>query len=176
MMGKMMGKKPRCSTYTPGLIPCCTSLDSELSCSDERKRRWFEAALVVFARLFSNSTPPAPTRALAAYEDTDGAEKKVRLPRSARRDLRCNASQLVRLVDADNEVATVYHLSCPFGIDRRTVSARLKDQGGHLHRLSPTGEMVADMSRLYASGLSAAKVGSMVGISADTVLNYLRLS
>ncbi len=46
-MGKVMGKKPRDSTHTPGLIPCCDSLDGELPCSDDRKRWGFESDLLV---------------------------------------------------------------------------------------------------------------------------------
>ena len=131
---------------------------------------------MVLARLFSNSTPPALTRALAAYEDSDGAEKKVRAPRSSHRAVRLNAYQLARLVEVYEEGANVYELSRRFGIDRRTVSARLKDQGVALRRQPPSADMVAEMSRLYALGFSAAKVGSLVGVSGDTVLNHLRLN
>jgi len=42
-------------------------------------------------------------------------------------------------------------------------------------RLQPPAEdTVEEMIRLYMSGLSLAKVGKLVDVSADSVLNYLR--
>ena len=87
---------------------------------------------------------------------------------------RLNDTQLVRLVEQYKSGATVYELASEFAIDRRTVSLRLRDQGITLRRQPPTNEMIDEMARLYFTGLSAAKVGEQIGVSADTVLNHLR--
>ena len=68
---------------------------------------------------------------------------------------------------------TVYQLAEQFGVDRRTVSVRLKDRGISLRRQPPATAMIDEMVRLYATGLSAVKVGALIGVSADTVLNCL---
>jgi DNA-binding CsgD family transcriptional regulator len=68
----------------------------------------------------------------------------------------------------------VYELAKEFGIDRHTVSIRLKQQQV-IMRLQPLAvEAVNEIVRLYESGLSMAKVGERVDVSADSVLNYLR--
>ena len=132
---------------------------------------------MVLARLFSNSTPPSLQRAITAYRQlAPGVLQELRQPgRRIHRARRLNESQLVRLVEGYRDGDTVYQLAERFSLDRRTVSVRLKDQGISLRRQPPTTAMIDEMVRLYATGLSATKIGALIGVSADTVLNYLRL-
>lgn len=131
---------------------------------------------MVLARLFSNSTPSALRRAIDAYrqlnltEPRHKREGRVRIKRAKRLSLK----QRVHLAQRYESGATVYDLASEYEIDRRTVSLRLRDQGITLRRQSPTNEMIDEMVRLYFTGLSAAKVGEQIGVSADTVLNHLR--
>lgn len=78
------------------------------------------------------------------------------------------------MVDRYAEGATVYELSSEFGIERRTVAVRLKAAGVMMRRQPASAEQVAEMVRLYESGLSLAKVADRTGFSGKTVLNYLR--
>lgn len=73
-----------------------------------------------------------------------------------------------------NEGATVYELAGEFGIERRTAAVRLKGAGVAMRRQPARAEQVAEMVRLYESGLSLAKVADRTGFSSKTVLNYLR--
>lgn len=69
--------------------------------------------------------------------------------------------------------ATVYDLAEEFGINRRTVSHRLKRAGTTLRRQTPRPDCIADMIRLYESGQSLAKISAQVGFAAQTVANHL---
>ena len=132
--------------------------------------------LVGLARLFSNSAPSALHRAIDAYHRLDltarchKREGRVRIKRVKR----LSEKLCVHLAQRYECGATVYDLASEYAIDRRTVSLRLRDQGIMLRRQSPTNEMIDEMVRLYFTGLSAAKVGEQIGVSADTVLNHLR--
>ncbi len=132
--------------------------------------------LVVLARLFSNSTPSALCRAINAYRRLNlTAPRHKREGRvQTKRAKRLSEKQCVQLAQHYECGATVYDLASEYAIDRRTVSLRLRDQGIMLRRQSPTNEMIDEMVRLYFTGLSAAKVGEEIGVSADTVLNHLR--
>ncbi len=133
--------------------------------------------LVVLARLFSNSTPSPLKRALSAYGNLGRqAPFDRRLLQPIQRSVRLNDVQVKRLAEGYREGETAYELAGRFGVDRRTVSTRLKEYGVWLRRQSPTDAMVGDMIRLYASGLSAEQTAERVGVSADTVLNHLRAS
>ena len=91
-----------------------------------------------------------------------------------KRAKRLNGTQLACLVDQYESGATVYELALEFAIDRRTVSIHLKQQGVIMRLQPPAEETVDEIVRLYESGLSMTKVGQQVGVSADSVLNYLR--
>ena len=91
-----------------------------------------------------------------------------------KRAKRLSDTQLARLVERYESGATVYELASEFAIDRRTASNHLKQQGVIMRRQPPTEKTVDEIVRLYESGLSMSKVGKLVGISADSVLNYLR--
>ena len=133
--------------------------------------------LVVLARLFSNSTPSPLKRALSAYGNLGRqAPFDRRLLQPIQRSVRLNDVQVKRLAEGYREGETTYELAGRFGVDRRTVSTRLKEYGVWLRRQSPTDAMVGDMIRLYASGLAAEQTAERVGVSADTVLNHLRAS
>ena len=90
--------------------------------------------------------------------------------------MRLNGYQVKRLAEGYGEGKTTYELAGRFGVDRRTVSTRLKEHGVRLRRQPPTDAMVNEMLGLYISGLSAAQTAERVGVSADTVLNHLRAS
>lgn len=133
--------------------------------------------LVVLARLFSNSTPSPLKRALSAYGNLGCHAPFDRRPlRPIQRSVRLNDVQVKRLAEGYREGETTYELAGRFGVDRRTVSTRLKEYGVWLRRQSPTDEIVDDIIRLYATGLSAEQTAERVGVSADTVLNHLRAS
>ena len=69
---------------------------------------------------------------------------------------------------------TVYDLAREFDCHRVTISAVLKRRGVTLRRLSPSDEQVAEMIRLYESGLSLSNVGEHLGFTATTVLHRIR--
>ncbi|MCA4997286.1 helix-turn-helix domain containing protein [Tsukamurella tyrosinosolvens] len=98
-------------------------------------------------------------------------------PRPARtptkRCIYVSAEQVSGMVARYKAGATVYDLAEEFGINRRTVSHRLKQAGIPLRRQPPTPDCIADMIRLYESGQSLAKVGGVVGFAAQTVANHL---
>lgn len=131
---------------------------------------------MVLARLFSNSTPSTLCRAINAYRQLDltriSCKRVGRVhPKRARR---LNDTQLALLVDRYKSGTTDYELASEFAIDHRTASNQLEQQGV-IMRLQPLSvETVNEIVRLYDSGLSMAKVGERVNISADSVLNYLR--
>ncbi len=131
---------------------------------------------VVLARLSSNSTPSALRRAIDAYRQFDLAGPHCkRAGRTLRKQAkRLNGTQIAYLVERYEAGATVYELSSRFAIDRRTVSIHLKQQGVIMRLQPPSRETIDEIIRLYESGLSMSKVGQQVGVSADSVLNYLR--
>jgi len=131
---------------------------------------------VVLARSFSNSTPSALHRTIDAYHRLrlTGQRCKRGSRTQPKRAKRLNDAQLARLIERYESGATVYELAKEFGIDHHTVSIRLKQQW-IIMRLQPLSvETVNEIVRLYESGLSMAKVGERVDVSADSVLNYLR--
>ena len=130
--------------------------------------------LVVLARLFSNSTPPALTRALAAYEDIDVVEKRARPERSQRRAVRLTPTQITGLVDRYNAGATVYELGEAFGVHRTTVAEHLKRAGHTLRRQPPSQATVKKMVKLYDAGFSLVNVGSQLGFDAETVRTHIK--
>jgi len=67
------------------------------------------------------------------------------------------------------EGATVYQLAGEFGVDRRTVGARLKQAGVSMRHQPASAEQVAEMVLLYESGHSLLKVGQRLGFDAKTV-------
>lgn len=90
------------------------------------------------------------------------------------RQKRLTGVEVERTVARYSEGATVYELAGEFGIERRTVAVRLKAAGVVMRRQAPSAEQVAEMVRLYESGLSLERVGERSGFSTKTVLNYLR--
>ena len=91
-----------------------------------------------------------------------------------KRAKRLSSTQLARLVERYKSGATVYALALEFAIDRRTVSNHLKQEDVIMRLQPPTEDTVEEMIHLYTSGLSLVKVGELVDVSADSVLNYLR--
>ena len=97
---------------------------------------------------------------------------------SARRERkpqpRISEARADQIVEAYIAGGTVYELAREFDCHRVTISAVLKRRGVTLRRLSPSDEQVAEMIRLYESGLSLSKVGERLGFNATTVLHRLR--
>ncbi|MFT4264080.1 MAG: hypothetical protein QM572_11910 [Nocardioides sp.] len=81
---------------------------------------------------------------------------------------------MARLVERYEAGATVYQLAIEFGIERRTVSIRLKAAGVSMRHQAPTNAQVDEMVRLYRSGLSMAAVGEGLGFHPASVLRHLR--
>lgn len=77
------------------------------------------------------------------------------------------------MVERYAEGATVYKLAAEFGVNRRTVSAKLKTAGVSLRQQPPSAEQVAEMVQLYKSGQSLLKVGQQLGFDAQTVRTRL---
>ena len=101
-------------------------------------------------------------------EMSDGAYRLRQIQR------RLKVEQTIDMCQKYRDGATVYALSRAFGIDRRTVSDRLKAAGILMRFQSPSDETIAEIVRLYASGLSCATVGMQLELSPQTVLRYLK--
>jgi DNA-directed RNA polymerase specialized sigma24 family protein len=65
-------------------------------------------------------------------------------------------------------------LAALFRCHRQTISAILDRHGANRPSLSTDPELLKRAIRLYESGLSLAKVGTAIGVSANTVLTHLR--
>jgi DNA-binding CsgD family transcriptional regulator len=87
---------------------------------------------------------------------------------------RLTHEQLDRVVERYRQGATVYELAAEFGCNRKTISERLKRVGVQMRGGSPNDDQMDEMVRLYKSGLSLARVGDQVDVSAGTVLAALR--
>ncbi|TAN22205.1 MAG: hypothetical protein EPN30_09150 [Actinomycetota bacterium] len=68
-----------------------------------------------------------------------------------KRAKRLNDPQLVRLVELYKAGSSVYQLADQFGIDRRTVSIRLKEQGMVMRHQSPN-ELADEKIHMCPSG------------------------
>lgn len=79
-----------------------------------------------------------------------------------------------RIVAAYCSGHTVYEIAEANEIHRVTVSQVLKRAGVKMRRQPPEPEEVAEMARLYESGLSLVKVGDRLGFNATTVRANLR--
>ena len=89
------------------------------------------------------------------------------------RQRRLSEAQALLMANKYRNGETIYQLSREFGISRHTVSARLKKAGVKMRQQPPGCELIDEMVGLYESGLSLAKIGNRVGISAGTVRHYL---
>ena len=72
------------------------------------------------------------------------------------------------------EGATVYELGVEFGVDRRTVSTRLKDAGVVMRLRSPTLNEIRLMANQLKAGVSLQTIGEQFGFCANTVRKSLR--
>lgn len=131
---------------------------------------------MVLARWFSNSSPPLLVRAIRAYRALDlTIRPQSRVPHAhPKRAIQLNTVQLARLVTGYQAGATVYELAAEFGITRATVSEHLKRQSIQMRLRPPTAETIDVIVRLYEQGLSMVRVGERTGVTAGTVLKYLR--
>ena len=68
----------------------------------------------------------------------------------------------------------MYQLAIDFSIDRRTASERLKKAGVKMRLQPPSDETIAEMVRLYQSGLSCATIGEEIRMSPQTVLRCVK--
>lgn len=82
--------------------------------------------------------------------------------------------EIARMVDRYAAGATVYELADEYGIERRTVSVRLKAAGAIMRRQPPSADQISEMVRFYVSGLSLERVGERTGFSSKTVHTYLK--
>lgn len=119
-----------------------------------------------YAPLLARDCEPVSSDPLSPVSESGGPLRQ--------RQRRLTEPDVARMVARYAEGATVYELAEEFGIERRTVAARLKKASVSMRHQPATAEQVAEMVRLYKSGLSLAKVAPRTGVSAKTVLNYLR--
>ncbi len=131
--------------------------------------------LVVLARLFSNSTPASLQRAITAYHKLDPVKFKKQRPVRIlpRRALRLNSVQVIRLAELYNAGANLRQLASELDIDRRTVSAHLRQFGVEMRHASHPIATVDEMAREYRSGRSLAAVGEKFGYDGETVRQAL---
>lgn len=81
--------------------------------------------------------------------------------------------EVAQIIDGYKSGLTVYQLADKFECNRRTVSNYLKANRTEM-RLRPIPEMLIDKAvGLYATGLSCATIGAVLGISAKSVYNKL---
>ncbi len=125
-----------------------------------------------------NSSPsPLLWRALEAYRtlewDVEVPDRAVRA--SIGRHLRLNTIQVAELIARYEAGSTVYELADQFEVRRATISSILKKAGVQLRLQPPEPYVVAEMVRLYESGLSLGAVSQCVHFDPTTVLRYLRL-
>jgi lambda repressor-like predicted transcriptional regulator len=90
------------------------------------------------------------------------------------RQKRLTEAQVGDMAARYHEGATVYELAAEFCCSRATIAQRLKKAGFTMRLLSPSPELVDEMTLLYESGLSLVSVAEHVGYCASTVQNYLR--
>jgi DNA-directed RNA polymerase specialized sigma24 family protein len=69
---------------------------------------------------------------------------------------------------------TVKELAASFGIDRNTVSRRLRQAGVTVRPRGLTDDQAAEAVCLYEAGWSSGRLAEKFGVSADTVLKNLR--
>jgi DNA-binding transcriptional regulator LsrR (DeoR family) len=69
---------------------------------------------------------------------------------------------------------TVKELAASFGIDRNTVSRRLRQAGITMRTRGLTHDQAAEAVRLYEAGWSSGRLAEEFGVSADNVLKSLR--
>ncbi len=133
--------------------------------------------MVRWGQLANSSPPPPLRRALEAYRqlEFDGKIPDRGIRGSTGRNLRLNTGQVAELIKRYEAGDTVYQLAAHFDIRRATVSSILKKAGIQLRLRPPTPLVIADMVRLYESGLSLAAVSQCLHFDPTTVLRYLRL-
>ena len=104
------------------------------------------------------------------YESPDSIRQLADWNRSLHQpQRRLSKTGVVRMRQRYEEGATVYELSVEFGIDRRTVSTRLKDAGVAMRLSSPTTDDICAMVRLRESGVPITKIAEQLGFCANTV-------
>lgn len=92
------------------------------------------------------------------------------------RQVRLDEANVAAVVAGYEAGATVYELAGRFGCERRTVSDHLRRANVVMRRTPPSNEIVAEMVRLYESGLSLQRVGERVNADAATVRKYIGLA
>ena len=101
------------------------------------------------------------------------AGRRERLPRPVPRLTELMLGEAQRRYE-DGEVLRV--IASDLGVGRTRLSARLRERGVLLRRVSPTAEQVREMCRRYEQGESLIVVGAKVGFDGGTVRKYLMLS
>lgn len=142
-----------------------TSHSVALSTCDTNKwstlKNWMDSAV---------RRPPDQHISSIYYESPDSIRQLADWNRSLHQpQRRLSETGVVRMRQRYEEGATVYELSIEFGIDRRTVSTRLKDAGVAMRLSSPTTDDICAMVRLRESGVPIAKIAEQLGFCANTV-------
>lgn len=131
---------------------------------------------MVLGGWLSNSSPPPLLRVLRAYRDLDLAGTPPARPAvvQPKRAKTLNGSELDRI--RERYVAggvTTAELGREFGVDRQTVQRKLRAMGVRMYGSSLSAEEIVEAARLYASGLTVAKVASKLGRGDNAVRNAL---
>ena len=87
---------------------------------------------------------------------------------------RLREADVVLMRQRYEEGATVYELGVEFGVDRRTVSTRLKNAGVAMRLRSPTLQEIKLMANQLKAGVSLQSTSEQFGFCANTVRKSLR--
>lgn len=121
--------------------------------------------LVVLTSILSNTTPAPLDRAIAAYRNLILPELPPPLSRQPppRRIAYLTPRQLDQLADAYRHGASVYELADRFGVNRRTVSKRLKSMGIALSSGRLYAADTARILELHRAGRVPSQVAIEIG-------------
>lgn len=87
---------------------------------------------------------------------------------------RLNTEEITRVVERYKQGATVYELAAEFDCHRKTISGALRRVNVRLRLDGLADAQIDEAVQLYLSGLSLARVGERLGVTARTVQLRLR--
>ncbi len=108
----------------------------------------------------------------AAAHPLTPVERKTRGQRSAQR--RIPSDEVAAIIAGYQAGVPVHQLATEHSCHRTTISGLLKRHGIAARRQPVSEKQLAQMVRLYESGLSLARVGERLGLADTTVHRHLR--
>lgn len=103
----------------------------------------------------------------AGRSSTRRDESVTIVPRGTARQL--SADEVAELVAGYQAGASVYALAGQFKVHRTTVASHLHTAGVSMRHQGLDEDQIDEAVRLYADGLSLAKIGNKLGVVGDTV-------